>query len=165
MDITKFIGNIKAMSIDIAFSFCYNKYKKGAVSMTTIQDIQKAVKIINNFLLEDKERSLVIKRGTDTIKLCGSDFYQMIFNDPNCIQKFMVSFLEAMEYIKKHGGMIRKEGDFLWIKYTKIDNGFWYCQDNGELCLCNGVPLRVTLTGSLFDCGDWEYKNGANSAN
>lgn len=133
--------------------------------MVTFQDIQKAVEIIDDFLHEDKERSLIIKRGEDSIKVCGSDFYQMTFNDPNCVRKLMMTFLEAMEYIKKHGGMIRKKGDFLWIKYTKVDNNFWYCQDNGELCLCNDVPMRVTLTGCLFDCGDWEYKSGTYSAN
>ena len=133
--------------------------------MVSIQDIQKAVEIIDDFLHEDKERSLIIKRGKDSIKVCGSDFYQITFNDPNYTRELIMSFQEAMEYIRKNGGMIRKKGDFLWIKYTRIDNDFWYCKENGELCICNEAPLRVTLTGSLFNCYNWEYKHGSNSAN
>lgn len=127
--------------------------------MTTVAEANKACDILRSFLNEDTRRSITFWCRDDKVKLESSKNYGIDIKDAPLFENINgMTFVHAMNYIRTKGGMIRQNGAFFWIRYTKVDNNFWYCNPNGKLVTDkNGMPLRISLSGNLLDCMEWQY--------
>lgn len=67
------------------------------------------------------------------------------------------SFIDAINYAKKHDVMVRPEYWSLWIKYIKYKNGFFWCDKNGTITQSHGSDKSVTVCDKVLDATKWEF--------
>lgn len=67
------------------------------------------------------------------------------------------SFIDAINYAKKNGVMIRPEYWSLWIRYVKYKCGFFWCDKNGGITQDRGLDKNVVVCDKILDVTRWEF--------
>lgn len=67
------------------------------------------------------------------------------------------TFIDAINYAKKSGVMIRPEYWSLWIRYVKSKGGFFWCDKNGGITQDRGLDKSVVVCDKILDVTRWEF--------